>query len=603
MMGKVKRQKSKGKTTIQNLKFLSFSFVFCILSFTLVCYAEEITILYTGETHAMIYHCNCPVEPDGGIARRATLVKQIRKENPNTLLLDSGGFFAGGPLDEYSQNSQLDLNRTEAQLKGMELIRYDAVAIGDDEFNFGRKFLEDKISVSKIPFLSSNMESDKVKPYIIKDLGGVKIGIIGVTGTSAIKKAEGINFTAPVTAVQENVKDVKKKGADIVVLLSHLTENEDLNIIKGISGIDILIAGYAYDKKEDLFKQIGSTLLLRPSWQGRRLGKLSLKVQGKKIVEYNVDEIRLSDKVAEDGQVRDILPECFSDYNCKKEGFIGVCSEPGTIQSHCTFTPASQVRLLIINARDCGTCETDKTIRFLKSHFPGLTVSTLYYPDDKAKKIITEYGIKTLPGYLLGKEVEREKNFSRLKEIMDSRGDFYLIKPYATGIGYFLYRQIKKPSLDVFLSLYTNEASKILQVIRDFNPVIHFLAFMDGDGFNAEKGDVEIEEYLRGVCVEKYYPRQFLDYIACRADRLSSSWWEDCALNMDTQKIKECAKSNAGKELLKENIRLNQELQIFSGPAYLIDNYQIFGSHGAPGHDELKNVIDNIRKSEKIKIE
>lgn len=119
---------------------LTCSFAFLILNFTLKCYANEVTIIYTGETHAMIYPCSCPIEPDGGVARRAALIEQLRKTNPNVLLLDSGAFFSGGLLDEYTQNTQLDSARSIISLKAMEIMKYDAAAIGDDEFNFGRHF-------------------------------------------------------------------------------------------------------------------------------------------------------------------------------------------------------------------------------------------------------------------------------------------------------------------------------------------------------------------------------------------------------------------------------------------------------------------------------
>ncbi|HOU37205.1 MAG TPA: hypothetical protein PK562_08060, partial [Candidatus Omnitrophota bacterium] len=62
-------------------------------------YAAEVTLLYTGETHAMLYPCSCPLEVDGGVARRATLVKDIRKSSPNVVLVDSGAFFAGGLME------------------------------------------------------------------------------------------------------------------------------------------------------------------------------------------------------------------------------------------------------------------------------------------------------------------------------------------------------------------------------------------------------------------------------------------------------------------------------------------------------------------------
>ena len=169
-------------------------------------YAKEVTILYTGETHAMLYHCDCPKEPDGGIARRAALIKQIRRNNPATLVLDSGGFFAGGLLDEHTQNTELDKERTRVNLKAMGLMGYAAAAIGDDEFNFGRQFLEDNIANSNISFVSCNTslptgKSSRISPYVLKEVAGVKFGIIGLTSLSAAQKSGGLKFIEPKVAL------------------------------------------------------------------------------------------------------------------------------------------------------------------------------------------------------------------------------------------------------------------------------------------------------------------------------------------------------------------------------------------------------------------
>ncbi|MDD5669736.1 MAG: hypothetical protein PHE58_06905, partial [Candidatus Omnitrophica bacterium] len=161
-------------------------------------YAEEIVLLYTGDTHGMIYHCGCPIEPDGGIARRASLVKELRNKHKNVLLLDSGAFFGGGVMDEYSQNESLDKERTRITLKGLEVMKYDALALADDEFNFGKKFLIDSLAETKLPVLSCNVfperDRDIIKPFIIKKIDGISVGIIGVTTMQSGKKAEGFKI-------------------------------------------------------------------------------------------------------------------------------------------------------------------------------------------------------------------------------------------------------------------------------------------------------------------------------------------------------------------------------------------------------------------------
>jgi len=592
MILKVKRQNSKLKSLIQNLKFYVLGLILLPSALCLVtaCLANEITILYTAETHAMLYPCNCPKEPDGGVSRRATLIKQLREANPYTLVLDSGGFFAGGLMDEYTQNTQLDMQRTKVNLKAMELMKYDAAVIGDDEFNFGSDFLFDSIGKTNLTFLSSNIESDKVSGYIIKEFAGTKFGIIGVTGLSAMQKATDLKFIEPKIAVGRAVEELKKNGADIIVLLSHLGESDDLRLIKENPGIDIIITGHS--RAEDKpFSKIDSTLVLRPSWQGRRLGRLSLVLQDNKIKDFKVEELRLSDKISDDAQIVSVLPHCFSDANCKKEAMTGICQEPGSLKSNCQFSEASKIQLSVILPRSCRICDTERMVKYLKTKFAGLVISYLYYPTAKANKMIKDLNIKALPVYLLGKEIEKDKGFDGLKENLELKGNFYMLKPSFSGISYFLDRKKINDKLDLFISLYDKNTPSLLEMIKEFNPNIHFLAVEKDDKFEAAKGSPEVEEYLRCVCTEKYYPQRFWDYISCRVKNINSSWWDDCLAEPDINKIKTCAQGEEGKALLKENISLNKELQVMFGPAYLLDNQEIFGTQGVPPKEDFRKIL------------
>jgi hypothetical protein len=564
----------------------------CTLHLAPCTFASEITILYTGETHAMLYPCDCPREPDGGVARRATLVKQIRKGSPDALLLDSGGFFAGGVMDEYTQNTDLDKERTKVALRAMRLMHYDAAAIGDEEFNFGREFLEQAIQEANFKFLSSNIKSDKVTPYILKDIGGTKVGIIGLTTLSAIQKAEGLKFVEPQIALRRAVENLKsKEGADIVVVLSHSGENNDLALVKEIQGIDILVVGHARSKEEGATK-VGSLLVLRPSWQGRRLGKLTLSIKDNKIADYKIEDMRLSDQIKDDPEVRKFLPACFSDSNCKKKGFLGACLQAGTPQAACEFSQPQKVGLTVITSKACRVCDTEAMVKSIRAQFPGLSVSYLYYPDAKAAQLLKEIGLDTLPVYLLGKEIEKEKGFVAMRESLEAKGAYYLLKTSVGGVSYFTQRPVHSGQIDLFISLYDKGTTDLLKAIRDFRPLVHFLAIENPKGgFDAARGNLEVEECLRAVCVQKYYPKILWDYITCRSQNSTSSWWEDCLGELDAGRIKACARAEEGKTLLKENIAVNREIQALYGPTYLLDNQQVFGTQGVPTKEELKKIL------------
>ncbi len=556
-------------------------------------HAKEIVLVYTGETHAMLYPCNCPKEPDGGLTRRAMQIKKLRSSHPNLLLLDSGSSFAGGLLDEYTQNTQLDMERTLFNLKAMEKMGYDALTIGDNEFNFGKDFLFDTIGKTGLSFLSCNaktQEAQGIKPSIIKDVSGTRIGIIGVTNLTAHQKSGTLRFSEPKQAVKDAVEELKKTGVDIIVLLSQLEENVDLSLIKEVKGIDILIGSH-HPIKDSPFVKFENTLLLRTLWQGRSLGTATLTVEDNRLTQYKVDEVRLSDEIEDDPDILEILPRCFSDSNCRREGLTGSCQRPGTPEADCLFSTTQKIDLVVITDESCVTCNPEAVIDFLKKDFPGINPIYLFYREKKAKDLIKDFGISGLPAFLLSKEVERQEKFESLKENFEAKGDYYLVKPTYSGVSYLLNRKKIKGQLDLFIILYDKNAKMLLEVIQEFNPRLHFLAKQEEARFDAAGGAPEVEEYLRVVCVQKHYPQKFWEYVRCRSKNVQSAWWDDCVLGSDARKIKTCAQGPEGVSLLKDHIKLSEELHILFGPTYLLNNQEIFISNGVPSKEELKAIV------------
>jgi hypothetical protein len=220
-----------------------------------------------------------------------------------------------------------------------------------------------------------------------------------------------------------------------------------------------------------------------------------------------------------------------------------------------------------------------------------MSVSYLYYPEENAAKLVKDLGIKALPAYVFGKQVEAEKAFANFKERFEPRNDFYLLKPQFSGISFFLERQKTKGTIELFISLFEPNSSAVIDAIRDLNPKVHFLAVEQKEGFDAAKGNIEVEEYLRSVCVLKYYPDKFWDYLSCRTKNINSSWWEDCLKGSETAKVRDCSRCKEGQDLLRANIELNKELQMMFGPTYLVDNQEVFGSEGKPTKEEFKKIF------------
>ncbi len=592
--------------------YLSFgllvSIVIWILTFfsTVPANAEEFSILYTGDTHAMIYPCSCAIEPDGGISRRAAFIKEERRKNPDILLLDSGSFVAGGALDDYSQNAQLDMERTRINLKAVQLMRYDALALGDNEFNFGERFLADTVPPDFPAILSCNIAGrnypgaaaapapDFVRPYIIKEISGVKIGIMGVTPPQAVHKAPGVKILDPKQAIARHVAELREQKADIIILLSRLGEQEDQRLQMDVPGIDLLIGGSSSHDKEQVRITGPGRFLLRPDRQGRRMTKALVVLKDGKIADVKAEQSRLSDKISSDPEIEAILPACFYDYTCVKNGASGLCANAGSSAAQCVFSPVRKVSLEVVRPRDCVTCKrsVEGGVNYLTRYFPGAAVSYTNYPGKKARELMDRTGVNTLPLYVLGKETENEEVFESIKDKFELRDSLYFLKPGVGGISFYADRQKQKGKLDLFISLFDPGAGDVLALLKEYKPDVHFLVSERGEDFEAARGVPEVEESLRCVCVQKYYPQHAWDYMACRAGKIQSTWWEDCTGSMDAGKIKTCAHGAEGAALLRENTGLNRELQVMFGPAYLKDNQEIFASRGAPDKEELLSIID-----------
>src|SRR4051794_24278508 len=149
-----------------------------------------ITILHTNDLHSQIdpLPANDRNAGKGGVARRATLVKRIRKENPNTLLIDAGDVLQGTPYFNFYKG--------EVEYKAMSAIGYDVGTLGNHEFDNGVTALVAALKFANFDIVSANYDvkgtalEGRVQPYVVKTVGGLRIGLFGL----------GISPTALITS-------------------------------------------------------------------------------------------------------------------------------------------------------------------------------------------------------------------------------------------------------------------------------------------------------------------------------------------------------------------------------------------------------------------
>lgn len=221
---------------------------------------KHITILHTNDVHSHIEpflsdHYKYPNL--GGVARRATLIENIRKENPNTLLFDAGDIFQGTPYFNFYGG--------ELEFKLMSMLKYDAATIGNHDFDNGIDGLYAQLPHAKFDFLSANYDftntilNTHVKPYKVFEKDGIKIGVFGLgielSGLVDQRMYKETEYLNPIEIAQDMSSILKEnEKCDLVICLSHLGyhyKNEaakisDLVLASKTKNIDLIIGGHTH---------------------------------------------------------------------------------------------------------------------------------------------------------------------------------------------------------------------------------------------------------------------------------------------------------------------------------------------------------------------
>jgi len=215
-----------------------------------------ISILHTNDTHSQIdpLPANDANAGKGGVARRATLVKRVRKENPNTLLVDAGDVLQGTPYFNFYKG--------EVEYKAMSAIGYDVGTLGNHEFDNGVEALAKALTFANFDIVSANYDvkgtvlEQRVKRYVVKTLAGIRVGLFGL-GVSPVAlitpdNFKGVTYIDPVIAARDVVKILRdEERCALVVCMSHLGYNADAKsgdsfVASQVDGIDFIASGHTH---------------------------------------------------------------------------------------------------------------------------------------------------------------------------------------------------------------------------------------------------------------------------------------------------------------------------------------------------------------------
>lgn len=306
------------------MRIRSLLLLFACGCFPIAAERVKLTVLATTDLHGNLY----PIDyfsdrpANRGLAKIATLIRAQRAANPNNLLIDCGDTIQGTPLEyvyqTYVRTGHLPLKlsfagepfRHDPMMLAMNALNYDAMVVGNHEFNFGLKNLDRARSDARFPWLSANTElTDRAaKPferYLLKTVGGVKVAVIGITtpAVPAWEKPENIapyRFEKAKAAVEKTMAELRalpvSRRPDLILVAAHAGlgrdpktgqnrtdevagENQIYDIATTVPGIDAIVFGHTHAEMGELM--LNGVLLAQPKNWGISLAELTFELDSK----------------------------------------------------------------------------------------------------------------------------------------------------------------------------------------------------------------------------------------------------------------------------------------------------------------------------------
>lgn len=258
----------------RKLFIISFVLVFAVISISMVSYGaeDELIVLHTNDIHGRI-----EVDDDlMGFPYIASVVEEYRNDYENVLVLDAGDVIHGRPItDKLDGRSTVEI---------MNFVGYDAMTIGNHDFNFGQERLLELEDMMEFDLIAANVERDGEKlfnPYVVKEVGDYTIGIFGMAtsdtySTTHPDNVEGIDFTDMAEAAEEYVNVLRNEyDVDMVIGLTHVGLEDSTEIANQVDGIDLIVDGHSHSLLQE-GEWHNDTLIAQANEYTKYLGKVEI---------------------------------------------------------------------------------------------------------------------------------------------------------------------------------------------------------------------------------------------------------------------------------------------------------------------------------------
>lgn len=475
-------------------KLLCSLFAFSAIS-TAMAQEVNIKILGTSDIHGRVvpWSYGADVEDkSGSYAQIATYVKDVRKNNKNVILVDVGDAIQDNQVDVFAKDKKY--YKDHPIPKVLNEMKYDVFVLGNHEFNFGMKALDEILKDIKAKKLTANFYYKKNdKRYIdattIIEKDGVKLGIIGLSTPMSAKFEEDtgnlkdMKFTSPTEEARTQVEKLKAKGVDAIIVIAHMgIDNENKipdtgmrDVINAVDGIDVVIAGHMH--KDVPSETIKNTLITEPHRYGTVVSEVDLTfdINDKK-------EVKLVKKESKTVPVKELeadkkIAEIYKPYHEKLRELNNVVIG----QTENEMVPQETKHgVSAAFSKDTGL---SSFINDVEQHYSGADVVTFSFDHQKArmnkgdikkKDIIFNYR------YAGGDVTVYEMTGKQLKEYMEWSANYFdTIQPGDTEYRYNAERKKSKyVTYDIFggvnykIDLRNPQGSKIVDLtLADGKPV------------------------------------------------------------------------------------------------------------------------------------
>jgi 5'-nucleotidase/UDP-sugar diphosphatase len=292
----------------------------------------EMVLLHTNDHHGTIlpYQAANPGPIYGGLAERATLVRDARANYTNVLLVDAGDINTGSPLS--------NMNNAEPDIRAYNMMGYDAATFGNHEFDKKLAVLNQQISWANFDFVSSNIKTAGKQflgghQYIVKNYDGFRVGIIGLTTLRAKVIASpdpSLTFINEIQAAKDAVallRDREKVG--IVIALTHMGTTKETpdfitstELAEAVSGIDIIVDGHSHTKFNEPAK-VENTYIVSASYWGLYVGSGKLSIKNGALNSFDWESIQIDDSFEPAADIAAMLQPYIDDAAASLNEVIG----------------------------------------------------------------------------------------------------------------------------------------------------------------------------------------------------------------------------------------------------------------------------------------